>query len=234
MLNFTTRFYDKSHGRKDKIYIKSHVTFEKQEHEAEIMAVEIRQGEAWEDVPDGRIFYDAHGSQLKFGQVLPRSILVAVRGVQINLESLVEAFGPGPSLIKLVNCVYTRVCRDETCELDKENFPIGTKVVTISVDSPELLRKFRQEHVISRSHYLLSASEAFGEQFGALLGISGSEKPAIEVGNPRHQHQRFLQRTVLVVDGDKVIRHVQYFQDQGQPPNYKPAFDALWQAAGKR
>ena len=45
---------------------------------------------------------------------------------------------------------------------------------------------------------------------------------------------RLLQRAVFVLDPSNTIRHVEYFQDQGIPPNYEPAHAKLHEIVAKQ
>ena len=183
------------------------------------MDFDIRQKTAWEDGPDGsKIFYDVWGTQLKVGDKAPDFSLVTDTGSLLTLNDSPDT----SKLIMLVNSVDTPVCKEKTCELDgllqSKRLPSGAIVYTVSMDLPFALQRFRQDQRISPAHSLVSASRSgsFGIQYGALM-----------------MPDRLLQRAVFVLDPSNTIRHVEYFQDQGVPPNYELAHAALRQIAVK-
>lgn len=119
-------------------------------------------------------------------------------------------------LLNVVNSMDTPVCQVETREWRRRLGDSGVRVLTISMDLPFALDRWRTAE--GADDLLLSGhrDERFGSDYGVLI-----------------KEWRLLQRAVFVVDGDDRIAHVEYVADQMQEPDYDRAVEAARTAASR-
>ncbi len=146
------------------------------------------------------------GTSIQVGDTL-RSVNVA----QGDL-SLIDVTNTGGSvrLINVVPSLDTTVCEQQTHYLSEKNQGLDQHVelITISVDTPFAQDRFAKGADIKNVKFL---SDFRGGEFGKTHGLL-LEGPHV------------LARTVLVVDGNNVIRHLQVTPDLAHMPDMEKAF----------
>jgi len=160
------------------------------------------------------------GSTIQFkGNPLPLSGLPLQVGDTLrsaNLAkgdlSLIDVTETGRSvrIINIVPSLDTKVCEQQTHYLSEKNQGLDQHVdlITISVDTPFAQARFAKEAGIANVTFLSDfRGGTFGQTHGLLL-----EGPHV------------LARTVLVVDRQNVIRHLQVTPDLGHMPDMENAF----------
>jgi thioredoxin-dependent peroxiredoxin len=148
------------------------------------------------------------GPGIKVGDRL-RDVQVA-RG-DLSLVNLADTKGR-VRIINVVPSLDTPVCEQQTHQLSEKNSGLDKMVelITISVDTPFAQGRFAKEAKIANVTFL---SDYRGGDFGKAHGLL-VEGPHI------------LARTVLVVDKDNVIRHMQVTPELTQLPDMDAAFRA--------
>jgi thioredoxin-dependent peroxiredoxin len=148
------------------------------------------------------------GPGIKVGDRL-RDVPVA-RG-DLSLVNLADTKGR-VRIINVVPSLDTPVCEQQTHQLSEKNSGLDKMVelITISVDTPFAQGRFAKEAKIANVTFL---SDYRGGDFGKAHGLL-VEGPHI------------LARTVLVVDKDNVIRHMQVTPELTQLPDMDAAFRA--------
>jgi len=155
------------------------------------------------------------GQEIKVGDTLRAATLQdpAMQGVAIAGQSgRVRILSVVPSLL-------TPTCEQQTHYLSEKSAGLSERVelVTISLDTPEVQKKFAKEAEIENVSFLSDASEAeFGRAHGLLI-----EKP------------RMLTRAVLVVDADGVVRYLQVVPEVSHMPDMESVFDFARTLAGE-
>ncbi|HPK10760.1 MAG TPA: redoxin domain-containing protein [Saprospiraceae bacterium] len=113
-------------------------------------------------------------------------------------------------LILFFPLAFTSVCTAELCSLrdDKSYFQnLGVKTIAISVDSPFVLNKFKEENQLNfplLSDFNKEASRAYGcmyEQF--VLGLRGVSK-----------------RSAFLIDKLGKIKYAEVLENAGELPNF--------------
>ncbi|WP_117208947.1 thiol peroxidase [Allorhizocola rhizosphaerae] len=151
------------------------------------------------------------GIKLQAGDAAPDFVLdfLDTDGA-IKPVSLADSHG-AQRLLNVINSIDTPVCQVETRSW-QQRLPVdsGVRVMTISMDLPFALDRWRETE--GAGHQLLSAhrSETFGRDYGVLL-----------------KEWRLLQRAVFVIDGAGRIVHAEYVPDQMAEPDYDAAIAAL-------
>ncbi len=160
------------------------------------------------------------GSTIQFkGNPLPlsgRSIQVGDSLRSVNLAkgdlSLIDVTDTGGSvrLINVVPSLDTTVCEQQTHYLSEKNQGLDQQVelITISVDTPFAQDRFAKGAEINNVRFL---SDFRGGDFGKTHGLL-LEGPHV------------LARSVLVVDGHNVVRHLQVTPDLAHMPDMEKAF----------
>jgi len=115
-------------------------------------------------------------------------------------------------ILSVVPALETRTCEQQTHYLSERSGGLDEQVelVTISLDTPEVQKRFASEAGIANVSFLSdSAGAEFGRSHGLLI-----EEP------------RLLTRAVLVVDADDVVRHLQVVPELSHVPDMEAAFEA--------
>lgn len=148
------------------------------------------------------------GPGLKVGDRL-RDINVA-KG-DLSLINIADTKGK-VRIINIVPSLDTVVCEQQTHHLSEKNHGLDAQVelITISVDTPFAQGRFAKEARIKNVTFL---SDYRGGDFGLAHGLL-LEGPHL------------LARTVMVVDRDNVIRHLQVTPELAQMPDMDAAFNA--------
>ncbi len=129
----------------------------------------------------------------------------------LSLVDLSESTGK-VRIISVVPSIDTPVCEQQTHYLSEKNTGLDEEVelITVSVDTPFAQSRFAREAKIENVTFLSDfRSGEFGRSHGLLV-----EGP------------HFLARTVLVVDRDNVIRHLQVNDELAALPDMEAAFEA--------
>ncbi|MCC6791851.1 MAG: thiol peroxidase [Thermomicrobiales bacterium] len=121
-------------------------------------------------------------------------------------------------VLSVVPSLDTSVCSIQGRKWDKlqSDLPTGAVLYTISMDLPHAQSRWQATENVE--HQALSAhkNEAFAIEYGLLL-----------------REWRLLQRAIFVIDGDSVVRYVEYVADQGAEPDYDRAIAAIAETAAR-
>ncbi|MGE0472852.1 MAG: thiol peroxidase [Nitrospirales bacterium] len=146
------------------------------------------------------------GSAISVGETL-RTAPLATQ--DLSLIDLTDRTGT-VKVISIVPSLDTKVCEQQTHYLSEKNEGLDKQVtlITISIDTPFAQKRFAEEANISNVEFLSDFRGGdFGEAHGLLL-------PGPHV----------LSRSVMVVDTQNTIRHLQITPDLGQLPDMDEAF----------
>ncbi|MGD9851361.1 MAG: thiol peroxidase [Nitrospirales bacterium] len=146
------------------------------------------------------------GSAISVGEPLRTAPLAAQ---DLSLINLADRTGT-VKVISIVPSLDTKVCEQQTHYLSEKNEGLDKRVtlITISIDTPFAQKRFAEEANISNVEFLSDYRGGdFGEAHGLLL-------PGPHV----------LSRSVMVVDTQNTIRHLQITPDLGQLPDLEKAF----------
>ncbi len=113
-------------------------------------------------------------------------------------------------IISVVPSLDTKVCEQQTHYLSEKNNGLDRMIelITVSIDTPFAQKRFAEEAKISNVTFL---SDYRGAEFGKAHGLF--------LKGPH-----LLARTVLVVDQDNVVRHLQLTPELAQLPDLDEAF----------
>ena len=142
------------------------------------------------------------GRMLEVGEPAPDFTLDHTGG-SVSLADLVGS----TVVLNVVNSVDTPVCDIQTRHVD-DLFP-GATVLTVSMDLPFALDRWREAAGITHTAVSSHRSEQFGRDYGVLI-----------------KEWRMLQRAVFVIDGEGRLTHVEYVADQMEQPDYDAAVAA--------
>lgn len=127
--------------------------------------------------------------------------------------------GKGIRVISAVPSLDTGVCEFQTKKFNEEAtaLSVGVEIITISVDLPFAQKRFCAAEGIDKiqvvsDHKLLD----FGMKYGFVI-----------------EELRLLSRGVVVVDGNNVIRYVEYVKELSEHPDYEKALEAVKQLIAK-
>ena len=146
------------------------------------------------------------GQEIKVGDTLRAATL---RDPSMQVVAIAGRSGR-VRILSVVPALNTPTCEQQTHYLSEKSAGLSERVelVTISLDTPEVQKKFAKEADIENVTFLSDASEAeFGLAHGLLIG-----KP------------RILTRAVLVVDADNVVRYLQVVPEVAHMPDLEAAF----------
>lgn len=115
-------------------------------------------------------------------------------------------------VISIVPSLDTVVCEQQTHYLSERNHGLDRSVelITISVDTPFAQKRFAD---LAKIHNVTFLSDYRGGEFGKTYGLLLKEP-------------HILARTVMVVDADNVIRHLQVTPELAKLPDMDAAFRA--------
>ena len=122
-------------------------------------------------------------------------------------------------LINVVPSLNTRICDAQTRRFDEEIAKFGDNVVayTVSVDLPIAQMNWCSSAGVTRLQMLSDYRQmSFGSAYGTYI-----------------KELRIEQRSVFVVDGDDIVRYVEYVPEISQHPDYEAALAALQQTASQ-
>jgi thiol peroxidase len=154
------------------------------------------------------------GKQLAVGDKAPEFELLAVDMTTVKLSDSAGKV----RLISVVPALDTSICDAQTRRFSEEIQKFGDNVIgyTISVDLPPTQKRWcgnaGVENVITLSdHRKMSFGDAYGTHIKEL---------------------RQEQRAVFVVDGNDIVRYVEYVPKIGQHPDYEAALAAVQKIVG--
>jgi len=155
---------------------------------------------------------DLAGPEIAVGQKAPDFTVVGNDMKPVTLKDTagkVRIFSSVPSL-------DTAVCDTETRRFNQEAATIpGVDIWTVSMDLPFAQKRWCGAAGIDKVKTVSDhRSASFGEAFGVL-----------------EPNKRLLARAVFVVDGNDVVRHVEYVKEVREEPNYAAALEAARAAA---
>ena len=149
------------------------------------------------------------GRQLQVGERAPDFTCLSRELKPVSLSD----FAGRLKLISSVPSLDTPVCEMQTRRFNQEaeKLPASVQPLTISMDLPFAQGRFCATHGIER---MLTLSDHRDASFGAAYGLLVKEL-------------RLLARSVLVLDGDDVIRHFQIVPELTEHPDYEAALAAV-------
>ncbi len=145
------------------------------------------------------------GASLRPGDPSPDAELYTIDGDSVKLSS----YGGRVLVLSVVPELGTPICDLTTRKLERAaaGLPQAIAVVTVSSDSVVHQAAWRRKNGVRRAALL---SDGPGGPFGAAYGLS----------LPRRKR---LARAMLVIDADRVIRHVEVVGDLDRPPDVDAA-----------
>jgi thiol peroxidase len=152
--------------------------------------------------------HPVQNEMLKVGDKAPAWILTANN----NSTATSDAFVGKIKILSIVPSLDTRVCATQTRRFNEEasNLNPNIVVITISADLPFAQRRWCGAEGIER---IVTLSCHRDMQFADDYGVHDTE-------------WRICQRAVFVVDGDDIVRHVEYVYNMGSEPDYIAALSA--------
>lgn len=115
-------------------------------------------------------------------------------------------------VLSVVPSLDTSVCSIQGKRWDelKAELPEGAVLYTISMDLPYAQSRWQTAEGVTHQPLSAHKSEQFGTDYGLLL-----------------KEWRLLQRSLWVIDGDGVVRYVEYVPDQGAEIDFDAALAAI-------
>jgi thiol peroxidase len=116
-------------------------------------------------------------------------------------------------LFNVVPSLDTPICDLQTRRFNNEAGKLGDRVVivTASMDLPPAQERWCQAASVQN---LITASDYFDHSFGLAMGLRISELGV-------------LARSVLIVDGQDVVKYIQVVPELSQEPDYEDVLAAL-------
>ncbi len=154
------------------------------------------------------------GKRLTVGDEAPDATLIDRDSRMRTLRS----FRGKVLVISTVPSVDTRVCTGQTTTVDHlaRLMGDGVQFVTVSTDTPATYDRWAREHHVDH-HLLLSdhRDSSFSLGYGLLL-----------------QGLRMTARSVLVVDAEGIIRHIQVLENLSDMPHFRPVVEEVRRLQG--
>ena len=148
------------------------------------------------------------GAGIKVGDTLRE---VTLTQTDLSPVSIIDTKGKGKvRIISVVPSLDTPVCEEQTHYLSEKNKGLDKMVelVTVSVDTPFAQKRFAKEAHIGNVTFLSDYKDAeFGKAYG--LFIKGPH---------------ILARTIMVIDANNTVRHLQITPELVQLPDMDKAF----------
>lgn len=115
-------------------------------------------------------------------------------------------------LISIMPSIDTGVCEMQGIRFNEEAKELtNTVTVTISMDLPFALGRYCANKNIDNAITLSDHKEAsFGENYGFLI-----------------KELRLLNRGIVIIDKDNVVRYVEYVEENSSHPNYDQALEVI-------
>ena len=147
------------------------------------------------------------GPELKAGDKAPNFSVVDSTLQAVDLQGT----GSGVRIFSVVPSLDTPVCDAQTKRFEEEADKLSdVKIYTISMDLPFAQKRWCGNFGINKVTMLSDhRSGSFGEQYGTLISDF-----------------RIESRAIFVVDGQNLLKHVEYVKAVGDHPNYEAALTA--------
>jgi thioredoxin-dependent peroxiredoxin len=148
------------------------------------------------------------GPEIRVGQTAPAFKLKAIDFSDVELSQTKGKV----RLLSVVHSLDTSVCDLQTQRFEQEAGKFQDIIMyTISMDLPFAQERYCGAHDIKN---LKTLSDYFDASFGQAYGVLIKE-------------QRLLSRAIFIIDGDDIVRYVEYVPEVGHSPDYDKAIAAL-------
>lgn len=153
------------------------------------------------------------GPELQAGDHAPDFSVVDGTLSTVNLEKT----GHNVRIISVVPSLDTPVCDLQTKRFNEEAAKLpGVDILTVSMDLPFAQKRWCGAFGVDRIKMLSDhRSGSFGEAYGTLI-----------------KDLRIESRAIFVLDGENLIRYVEYVKEVADHPNYDAALTAAKSATG--
>ena len=153
------------------------------------------------------------GAELKVGDRVPEFDTV---GTDLNPISLADT-GGSVRVFSVVPSLDTPVCDAQTRRFNQEAAKLtDVKIYTISMDLPFAQARWCGASGVENLTMLSDHRNAqFGTNYGTLI-----------------KELRLNCRAIFVVDGEDILRHVEYVQEVADYPDYEAALEAVRKITG--
>jgi thiol peroxidase len=155
----------------------------------------------WEGTPQ-----TAAGKKLKAGDRAPDFELLDPALGPVRLSD----FAGRALLLSTVPSLDTPVCDLETRRWNQEAAGHGIDVLTVSMDLPFALERWRDANGVSQPLASAHLAERFGVDYGVLI-----------------KEKRLLARAVFLIDAEGRIVHAEYVREVDDHPDYEAALQAV-------
>ncbi len=145
------------------------------------------------------------GDALEVGQKAPEFTVLTQELAPFSLSDT-----KGVRIISVVPSLDTGVCQLQTKRFNDEAKALdNVEVLTISMDLPFAQSRFAEEYVVDALGVYSDHKDAdFGTKYGFLI-----------------EELRLLNRGIVVIDADGVIRHIEYVAENTDHPDYDKALE---------
>ena len=151
--------------------------------------------------------------KLKKGDIAPHVALVNHRKEKVELSFPCEK----KRLLLFFPLAFSSVCTDELCQV-RDEFDdyedLDTEVFGISVDSPYVLKKFKEDQNY-QFDFLSDFNKDASRAYGALYEVFAYDLKGVS------------KRAAFVIDKQGVIQYAEVLEDAGQVPNFEEIKDRL-------
>lgn len=153
------------------------------------------------------------GTEIAVGQKAPNFRLIAPDMSEVALSQTKGKI----RLLSVVHSLDTPVCDLQTQQFESEAGKYkNVAIYTISMDLPFAQARYCGAHDIKNLQTLSDYREAsFGMAYGVLI-----------------KELRLLSRAIFIIDGNDIVRYVEYVKEVASPPDYDKALKALRDLAG--
>ncbi len=151
------------------------------------------------------------GGEIKAGDKAPDFTVVDNEQKPVTLKDLKTKI----KLFSVVPSLDTPVCDLQTQRFEAEaaGVPGDVGIFTFSMDLPFAQSRYCGAHAITKLKTLSDHREAsFGRAYGVLI-----------------KENRLLSRSIFILDGNNIVRYVEYVKDISTHPDYVKAVAALKQ-----
>jgi thiol peroxidase len=155
--------------------------------------------------------FELDGPELQVGQKAPDFDVVDDSLQPVNLAKT----GNGIRIFSVVPSLDTPVCDAQTKRFEDVAAQLpGVKIYTVSMDLPFAQKRFCGNFGLKNINMLSDhRTGSFGRNYGTLI-------PELRIES----------RAIFVVDGQNILRHVEYVRQVGDHPDYEAALQAARQA----
>ncbi len=145
------------------------------------------------------------GNALEVGQTAPDFTVLTYDLTPYSLKDT-----KGVRIISVVPSLDTGVCQMQTKRFNDEAAALpGVQILTISMDLPFAQKRFAEEYDVDQIGVYSDHKDAdFGTKYGFLI-----------------EELRLLNRGIVVIDADGVIRYIEYVTENHDHPDYDKALE---------